>query len=273
MVTPTPNGELNPHTLAAAAVAGIGEIYRVGGAQAIAALAYGTQSIPAVDKIVGPGNAYVAAAKRMVFGQVDIDMIAGPTEVLVLIDGNANPEFAASDLLSQAEHDADARAVLISTSAEQVQRTLAALKRQLKNTARKTIATKALQRNGIAIIAKNRQEATALANEMAPEHLLLIVDRPKAWLPGLRNAGAIFIGAYSPVAAGDYAAGPNHVLPTGRSARFASPLSVYDFVKATSTLELSRKGLALLSQDIVQLAELEGLIAHGDSVRIRLKKS
>ncbi len=270
MVTPTPDGTVNPYTIAAAKVVGINEIYRVGGAQAVAALAYGTESISAVDKIVGPGNAYVATAKRQVFGKVDIDMIAGPTEVLVLADGTADPDFIAADLLSQAEHDPNARPVLITTSRDLLTSAKAALRRQLKKTTRRGIATRALTKNGVAILARNRKEAIRLANEMAPEHLLLIVRNKGPWMRDIRNAGAIFIGPYSPVAAGDYLVGPNHVLPTARTARYASPLGVYDFVKASSWLELSRKGLAQVSKDIVQLAELEGLTAHGDSVRIRL---
>ena len=271
MVTPTPDDTINPYTIAAAQVAGIDEIYRIGGAQAVAALAYGTQSIPAVDKIVGPGNIYVATAKQQVYGQVGIDMIAGPTEVLVIADGSANPEYVASDLLSQAEHDPDARPVLITTSERTMTATLRALTRQLEQTPRSHIAARALQRNGLAILAPKKAEAIALANEMAPEHLLLLVNSPKTWMKSIRNAGAIFVGPYAPVAAGDYLVGPNHVLPTARTARYASPLGVYDFVKASSWLELSRKGLEQVSKDIVQLAELEGLIAHGESVKIRLK--
>ncbi len=270
MVTPTPKGEINPYTIAAAQVVGVQEIYRIGGAQAVGALAYGTKTIPAVNKIVGPGNAYVAAAKQQVFGAVDIDMIAGPTEILVLADGAARPDYVAADLLSQAEHDPDARSVLISTSATLLKEALAALEGQLKDTARRQIAGKALRRNGLAILANSRSAALDLVNEMAPEHLLVMVRDKKRWLTGIRNAGAIFIGDYSPVAAGDYLAGPNHVLPTARTAQYASPLGVYDFMKASSWLELSRKGLAKLSKDIVKLAELEGLIAHGDSVKIRL---
>jgi len=271
MVTPTPGGKLNPYTIAAAEVMGIDEIYRIGGAQAVAALAYGTKSIPAVDKIVGPGNAYVASAKQQVFGTVDIDMIAGPTEVLILADGTADPELVASDLLSQAEHDPDARPVLISTSQRLLDQSLIALRKQLQVTPRRDIARRAIRRNGLAIRTSKQVEAIALANEMAAEHLVLMVGNPKRWLEKIRNAGAIFIGNYSPVASGDYTAGPNHVLPTAGTARFASPLGVYDFVKATSRLQLTRKGLAELAPDIVQLAELEGLAAHGDSVKARFK--
>lgn len=271
MVTPTPHGKINPYTIAAAKVAGIDEIYRVGGAQAVAALAFGTQSIPAVDKIVGPGNVYVAEAKRQVFGRVAIDMIAGPSEVLILADGGSDPRFVASDLISQAEHDTDARPVLISTSKTLLERTQVALKHQLHKTARARIATQAIRKNGLAILAKNLTEMCALANEMAPEHLLIMVRDSVKCLSLIKNAGAIFIGPYTPVAAGDYLAGPNHVLPTARTARYASPLGVYDFIKRSSFLQLSRKGLADLSSDIVKLSEIEGLTAHGESVKIRLR--
>lgn len=269
MVTPTPEGFVNPYTLAAAELVGVREIYRVGGAQAIAALAYGTRSIPAVDKIVGPGNVYVATAKRQVFGQVAIDMIAGPTELLILADARANPNYIAADLLSQAEHDADARVVLISTSRTVIDKALLCVKGLLKETARRRIAAKSLRQNGLAILARNRTEAVQLANEMAPEHLELMVRDRKRWLAQIQNAAAIFLGDLTPVAAGDYTAGPNHVLPTARTARFASPLGVYDFMKASSWLELSKKGLDRLSDDIVRLSELEGLTAHGKSVTIR----
>ncbi len=269
MVTPAPGGEINPYTLAAAHVAGVEEIYRIGGAQAIGALAYGTKTIPAVNKIVGPGNAYVAAAKQQVFGRVDIDMIAGPTEVLVIADAQANPEYVAADLLSQAEHDPDARPVLICTSVRILEKSLQALTRQVAQTPRKKIAQQAIRKNGLAILAKNQGDAIALSNQMAPEHLVIMVKKPASWMKKLKNAGAIFIGNYAPVAAGDYLVGPNHVLPTARTAQYASPLGVYDFMKASSWLELTRKGLAQVSADIIELAELEGLSAHGYSVKVR----
>lgn len=269
MVSPSPAAYLNPYLLAAAELAGITEIYRVGGAQAIAALAYGTASIPAVDKIVGPGNTYVAEAKRQVFGTVAIDMIAGPTEVLIIADAVANPSTVAADLLSQAEHDADARAVLLSPSAKLITETLQSLKALLALAPRKKIAAASLKNHGLTIQVASDAEAIALANEMAPEHLELLVGDEQRYLKGIKNAGAIFLGEYSPVAAGDYAAGPNHVLPTARSARFASPLGVYDFMKATSWLKLSGRGLNNLAPDIVRLAEIEGLTAHGQSVTIR----
>ncbi len=270
MVTPAPAGHSNSYVLAAAELLGISEVYRVGGAQAIAALAYGTESIAAVDKIVGPGNAYVAAAKRQVFGTVAIDMIAGPTEVLIVADGRAKPALIAADLISQAEHDAEARSVLITTSSaliEKIERR--ALRDQIRSLSRRELIRRALRNNGLLVLARTKREVIELANEMAPEHLELMVAQPKKWLQGIHNAGAIFLGDYSPVAAGDYAAGPNHVLPTARTARFASPLGVYDFMKGSSLLELSKKGLDRLSGDIVRLAEIEGLTAHGRSITIR----
>jgi histidinol dehydrogenase len=271
MVNPSPKGKINPYTIAAASVAGVNEIYHIGGAQAIAALAYGTKTIPSVDKIVGPGNAYVAAAKKLVYGQVGIDMIAGPTEVMIVADGASKPDYVASDLISQAEHDPMARPVLVTTSTLLLKRVLNALGQQMAKTERSEIVKQSVVQNGLAILARSRREALDLINDMAPEHLLLMVNEAKKWLKDIVHAGAIFLGEYTPAAAGDYLMGPNHVLPTGRTARFASPLGVYDFMKASSWLELSRRGLEKYGSDLIEFTELEGLTAHGDSVRIRTK--
>lgn len=272
MVAPTPGGEINPHVLVAARLSGVDKVFRVGGAQAVAALAYGTGTIPRVDKITGPGNIYVATAKKLVFGQVGIDMIAGPSEILVINDGTGNPGHIAADLLSQAEHDELASSILITTSREFGEKVADEVELQLKKLARKAIARKSWESFGAVIVAGSLDEAIAFSNRIAPEHLELAVAEPFAILPKIRNAGAIFLGHFTPEAAGDYLAGPNHTLPTGGTARFFSPLSVDDFVKKSSIVYFSENGLNRLGRDIVTIAGLEGLEAHGKSVSIRLGK-
>ena len=271
MTTPTPGGELNKAVLAAAKIAGVTKIYRLGGAQAIAALAYGTQSIKKVDKITGPGNIYVALAKKMVFGAVDIDMIAGPSEILVIADESANPAWVAADMLSQAEHDELASAVALTLSAEMAGRIEKELYRQLETLKRKEIAKKSLEAFSAIIVAKSIEEACELANDIAPEHLELCVTAPMETMRLIRHAGAIFLGHHTPEACGDYFAGPNHVLPTGGSARFFSPLGVYDFIKRSSLIYYSAGELAKHADKITAFAEVEGLTAHADSVRRRIK--
>jgi len=270
MVVPMPGGEANPYVLAAAKIAGVDRVFRVGGAQAVAALAYGTASIPRVDKITGPGNIYVATAKKQVFGRVDIDMIAGPSEILIINDGSGNPQHLAADLLSQAEHDELASSILITTSIDMANAVQQAVEAQLQVLPREAIARKSLDAYGAIVVAGNLDEAVAFSNRIAPEHLELAVDEPFALLDGLRHAGAIFLGHHTPEAAGDYLAGPNHTLPTGGTARFFSPLSVEDFVKKSSLVCFSREGLKRLGRPIVRIAELEGLGAHARSVSIRL---
>ncbi len=272
MVVPMPGGEINPHVLAAARIAGVDRIFKLGGAQAVAALAYGTDSVPRVDKITGPGNIYVATAKQLVFGQVDIDMIAGPSEILVINDGSGDAAHIAADLLSQAEHDELASAVLVTSCKQMALEVQGEVERQLKQLSRETIARQSIDDYGVIILARDLDEAIAFSNRIAPEHLELAVDNPFALLPQIRHAGAIFMGHHTPEAAGDYLAGPNHTLPTGGTARFFSPLSLDDFVKKSSIISFSEKGLQRLGPAIVQIAELEGLEAHGKSVSIRLKK-
>lgn len=270
MVVPTPDGRLNPLVLAAADLAGITEIYRVGGAQAIAALAYGTESIRPVAKIVGPGNAYVAAAKRQVFGQVGIDMIAGPSEVLVIADRFNDPSWIAADLLAQAEHDVAAQSILITDDAAFAHDVEQAVEAQLKTLKREDIARASWDNFGAVILVDELKSALPLANRIAPEHLELAVEDTAALLPGIRNAGAVFIGRYTPEVIGDYVGGSNHVLPTARSARFSSGLSVLDYMKRTSLLQLGAEQLHALGPAAIELAEAEGLQAHGRSVSIRL---
>ena len=271
MTAPTPGGEINRHVLVAARLSGVDRIFRVGGAQAVAALAYGTATIPRVDKITGPGNIYVATAKKLVFGQVGIDMIAGPSEILVISDGSGTPAHVAADLLSQAEHDELASSILITTDRGFGERVAAEVERQMKKLARKSIARASWEKFGAVITAGSLDEAIAFSNRIAPEHLELAVADPFGILPRIRNAGAIFLGHFTPEAAGDYLAGPNHTLPTGGTARFFSPLSVDDFVKKSSIVYFSEHGLNRLGPDIVRIAGLEGLEAHGKSVSIRLK--
>ena len=266
---PSPQGD-DPALLAAAELAGADAVFRVGGAQAVAALAYGTPTVPRVDKIVGPGNVYVATAKRLVFGQVDIDMIAGPSEVLVIADRTADPDYVASDLLSQAEHDRLAAALCLTTSHKVARAVVHALGDQLARLSRRAIAAAALRRFGAVIVARSRAEVVKLANAIAPEHLELAVNDPHAWLDDIHNAGAVFLGHLSTEPFGDYIAGPNHVLPTGGTARFSSPLGVYDFLKRTSVIEASPRAIAKLGPDVVALAELEGLEAHARAVQYRM---
>jgi histidinol dehydrogenase len=272
MVTPAGrDGRVNPHTLAAAAIAGVTEIYSLGGAQAIAALAYGTDTIRPVDKITGPGNRFVTMAKRLVFGQVDIDMLAGPSEVLIIADSGARPEFIAADLLSQAEHDEMAAVILITPDRELAKQVIAQINIQLAALDKKEIAEIALKSYGGIIISGNLDEAVEISNSLAPEHLELMVEEPFSLLGKIKSAGAIFLGHYTPEPVGDYMAGPNHVLPTNGTARFSSPLGVDQFVKRSSVLYYDRDALIKEAPDIIKLAEMEGLDAHARSVEIRLK--
>jgi histidinol dehydrogenase len=273
LVTPSRDGRLHPLIAAAAELGGVKRIFKIGGAQAIAALAFGTATIPRVDKIVGPGNAYVAAAKKMVFGQVAIDMIAGPSEVLIIADGTGEAAFAAADLLAQAEHDEMASAVLMTPDEDHARAVAGEVDRQLAELPRRAIASRSLDAFGAAVVTRNLAEAVALANRFAPEHLELLVQNPRELLAGIRNAGAIFLGMHTPEALGDYMAGPNHVLPTGGTARFSSPLGVYDFVKRTSLLSFSREALRRYGTETIHFAEMEGLGGHGNSVRLRLGKT
>lgn len=269
MTCPAPDGEKNPLVLAAALLAGVDRVIAVGGAQAIAALAYGTETVPRVDKIVGPGNAYVAEAKRQVFGAVGIDMIAGPSEILVIGDGSAPAEWAAMDLFSQAEHDELAQAILLTPSAAWLEAVAGAMARLLAAMPRRAVIEASLERRGALVRTRDLEEACALANRIAPEHLELLVEQPEALVPKLRHAGAIFLGRFSSEAIGDYCAGPNHVLPTAGTARFSSPLGVYDFQKRTSVIEVSAAGAAALGRIAATLADGEGLAAHARSARMR----
>jgi histidinol dehydrogenase len=272
MTVPAPRGERNPLVLAAAAIAGVDRAFAIGGAQAIAALAYGTASVPAVDKIVGPGNAYVAAAKRRVFGVVGIDMVAGPSEILIICDGTTDPEWIAMDLFSQAEHDESAQAILIATDAAFLERVAESIDRLLPSMPRRAIIAASLARRGALIRARDLDEACELANRIAPEHLELSVAAPEQWADKLRNAGAIFLGAHSSEALGDYCAGPNHVLPTSRTARFSSPLGVYDFQKRSSIVHLSPEGARGLGALAATLARGEQLYAHARSAEMRTER-
>ncbi|XID75358.1 histidinol dehydrogenase [Alkanindiges sp. WGS2144] len=269
MVVPAPKGELNPLVLAAAHLAGVHRVLTIGGAQAVAALAYGTETIPKVDKITGPGNRFVAAAKRAVFGQVGIDMIAGPSEILVYAEGQNNPEWLAMDLLSQAEHDEVAQSIFITPDAELLEQVAQAVEVHLAKLPRADIAQTSLQNRGALVLVKDRNEAIELINQVAPEHLELCMDHPEHILPQIRHAGAIFMGRYSPEAIGDYCAGPNHVLPTSGTARFSSPLGVYDFQKRSSIIYCSKEGSRSLAQAADILAQQEGLEAHAASARYR----
>ena len=272
MCSPVPGGSLNPYILVAADIAGVTEIYKIGGAQAVAAMAYGTATVPKVDKIVGPGNIYVATAKRYVFGQVDIDMIAGPSEILVIADDSADPEFVAADLLSQAEHDELASAILVTPSSALAAKVAAEVDRQLATLIRKDIARKAIDRFGIIVVVKDLTEAADVSNAIAPEHLELSVGQPFELLAQIKNAGAIFLGHYTPESVGDYIAGPNHVLPTGGTARFFSPLSTDDFLKKSSLIFYTKEGLDKVSDAVLQIADVEGLEAHGNTIRVRIAK-
>jgi len=272
MCVPVPDGKSNPLVLAAAAVAKVDRVFTIGGAQAIAALAYGTQTIPQVDKIVGPGNAWVVAAKRRVFGSVGIDMISGPTEILVICDGETAPDWIAMDLFSQAEHHETSQAILVSPDRAFLERVDESIGRLLAGMPRAEIIERSLARRGALIKVKNLDEACDIANRIAPEHLELSVAEPKKWLKKIRHAGAIFLGRYSSEALGDYCAGPNHVLPTSRTARFSSPLGVYDFQKRSSIIDVSRKGAQKLGRLAMTLANSEGFQAHARSAEFRLGK-
>jgi histidinol dehydrogenase len=272
MVVPTPQGERNDLVLAAASIAGVDRIFTIGGAQAVAALAYGTRTIAQVDKIVGPGNAYVAAAKRRVFGIVGIDMVAGPSEILVICDGRTDPDWIAMDLFSQAEHDEMAQAILLCPDAAFIEKVAASIGRLLKDMPRAGVITASLDGRGALIETRNLEEACSIANRIAPEHLELSVEEPQRWLEKIRNAGAVFLGRYTSEALGDYCAGPNHVLPTSRTARFSSPLGVYDFQKRTSLIEVSPEGARKLGLIAAELAAGEGLPAHAKSAQYRIHR-
>jgi histidinol dehydrogenase len=271
MVVPTPRGELNELVLAAACVAGVDRVFTIGGAQAVAALAYGTESVPQVDKVVGPGNIYVATAKRHVFGQVGIDMIAGPSEILVVCDGQTDPDWIAMDLFSQAEHDEDAQSILVSPDAAFLDQVAASIARLLPTMERAEIIRTSLEARGALIQVADMEQAIAVANRIAPEHLELSVAEPQAWLPKIRHAGAIFMGRYTAEALGDYCAGPNHVLPTSGTARFSSPLGVYDFQKRSSIIFCSAAGASELGKTASVLARGESLTAHARSAEYRIK--
>ncbi len=274
MVTPpSANGKVNPVILAAAKIAGINKIFKVGGAQAVAALAYGTESIPKVDKIVGPGNAFVAEAKKQVFGQVSIDMIAGPSEILVVADGKSEPSHVAADLLSQAEHDRLASAVLVTDSLDLANAVSDELEKQIPLLSRSEIARASIDNNGKIIVADDIEKVIDISNEIAPEHLELLVDNPFDYLQKIRHAGSIFMGRNCPEALGDYYAGPNHTLPTSGTAKFSSPLSVHDFVKKTQYTYYTREALSKVAEDVAFFAEKEGLTAHAKSAVIRIKEN
>lgn len=272
MVVPTPGGERNPLVLAAAAVCGVDRVFCIGGAQAVGAMAYGTQTVPQVDKIVGPGNAYVATAKRRVFGIVGIDMVAGPSEILVVSDGSGNPDWVAMDLFSQAEHDELAQSILICTDATFIERVQASIEKLLPTMPRQEVIRTSLTNRGAFILVRDMDEAVAIANRVAPEHLELALDNPDPWVEKIHHAGAIFIGHYTSESLGDYCAGPNHVLPTSGSARFSSPLGVYDFQKRTSLIKVSQAGAQTLGRIASILAQGEGLPAHAQSAEFRLDR-
>jgi histidinol dehydrogenase len=271
MTVPTPEGHRNPLLLAAAHLAGVDTVLTIGGAQAIAALAWGTATVPAVDKIVGPGNAYVAAAKRRVFGIVGIDSVAGPSEILVIADGTANPDWIAMDLFSQAEHDEIAQAILVTPDGAVIDAVVASIERLLPSMGRRDVIAASLANRGALIRVADLDEAVALANRIAPEHLELAVAEPRAWVKRIRHAGAVFLGHFSSEALGDYCAGPNHVLPTARSARFSSPLGVYDFQKRTSVIEVSREAAVSLGRVAATIARGEGLDAHARAAEMRIE--
>lgn len=274
MVTPPKsNGKINPYILVAARLSGVDEIYKVGGAQSIGALAYGTESIKKVYKIVGPGNIYVATAKKLVFGAVDIDMVAGPSEILVIADENANSKFIAADLMSQAEHDKRAAAILVTTSKKLYEEVVEEINLQIKELERKDIIEEALINYGMAIICTDLDKCIEISNNIAPEHLELMIDNPIEYLGKVKNAGSIFLGSYSPEPLGDYYAGPNHVLPTSGTAKFSSPLSVDSFIKRSSYLYYPKEELERVSKEIMTLAEKEGLTAHKNSVKVRVNNA
>jgi histidinol dehydrogenase len=266
---PQPDGSINPYVLTAARIAGADTVYKLGGAQAIAALAYGTETVKKVAKITGPGNVYVARAKKWVFGEVDIDMIAGPSEICILADETTHARFAAADLLSQAEHDESASSICVTTSRTVAENIITEINKQSGPLDRKDIIEKSLLHNGKCIIADDLQEAYEVINELAPEHLQLMTASPSEHLPFIKNAGAIFLGEYSPEVLGDYYAGPNHTLPTSGTAKFSSPLGVYDFVKKSSIIHYSQQALTEATEDIIRLAETEGLTAHANAIQVR----
>ncbi len=272
LVPPQKDGKLSPYILVAAALVGINEIYKAGGTQAIAALAYGTETIPRVDKIVGPGNIYVTLAKRLVYGEVDIDMLAGPSEVLILADERANPSFIASDLIAQAEHDRLSWPLLITTSLKLAQKVEREIKKQVKSLARREIINASLENNGALIVTRNLKEAIDLANEIAPEHLEIMTRNPGRVAKKIRNAGAIFLGSYSSEAVGDYIAGPSHILPTSGTARFYSPLGVRDFLKSSHIISYSKEALKREAKEIMELAKREGLEGHAKAIEVRRRK-
>ena len=271
MCSPFPDGETRPHVLVAADIAGVSEIYKVGGAQAVAAMAFGTATMPRVDKIVGPGNIFVALAKRQVFGIVDIDMIAGPSEILIVADQSANPAYVAADLLSQAEHDEEAVPILVTPEEALAREVMVELEKQKKNLSRQSIIEVSLGKECRLLVTESLAAAIDLANRLAPEHLELALEDPEYWVEKIQNAGAVFLGHYTPEAVGDYLAGPNHVLPTSGTARFSSPLGVYDFVKRTSVISYSQAALEKCSKNLTLLAEMEDLGAHANSVAMRIK--
>jgi histidinol dehydrogenase len=273
MVVPAPGGETSDLVLAAAGICGVDRVFTIGGAQAVGALAYGTQTVPQVDKIVGPGNAYVATAKRCVFGTVGIDMVAGPSEILVICDGRTNPDWIAMDLFSQAEHDELAQAILLSPDASFIDAVAASATRQLETMPRSAVIRASLENRGALIHVRDMDEACAVANRIAPEHLELSIEQPEKWIDKIRHAGAIFLGRYTSEALGDYCAGPNHVLPTSRTARFSSPLGVYDFQKRTSIIQVSESASAELGKIASILARGEGLQAHAMSAEYRYKEN
>ncbi len=272
MVTPPTNGSVNPAILAAAKIAGVDRVFKIGGAQAVAALAYGTESVPKVDKIVGPGNAFVAEAKKQVFGKVAIDMIAGPSEILVVADGKSNPKFVAADLLSQAEHDKNASAVLVTESESLAKKVQEEIENQLKTLPREEIARTSIDNNGKIIVAESIDIAIDIANEIAPEHLEICTDNPFDYLDRIKHAGSVFMGRYCPEALGDYMSGANHTLPTSGTARFSSPLSVDDFVKKTQYTYYTKEAFSKIADDVAYFAEKEGLSAHGRSATVRSEK-
>jgi histidinol dehydrogenase len=269
MCSPFPDGITRPHVLVAADIAGVTEIYKVGGAQAVAAMAFGTATVPRVDKIVGPGNIFVALAKRLVFGVVDIDMIAGPSEILIVADHSANPAYIAADLLSQAEHDEEAIPILVTPEEELAKEVRVELEKQMLTLSRQSIMQASLNSQCRLLVTESLEAAVALANRLAPEHLELALEDPDYWVEKIQNAGAVFLGHYTPEAVGDYLAGPNHVLPTSGTARFSSPLGVYDFIKRTSLISYSRPALEKCGEIVTLLAEMEDLGAHANAVKIR----
>ena len=271
MCSPFPEGQTRPHVLVAADIAGVTEIYKVGGAQAVAAMAFGTETLPRVDKIVGPGNIFVALAKRQVFGIVDIDMIAGPSEILIVADQSANPSYVAADLLSQAEHDEEAMPILVTPEEGLAREVMVELEKQKNTLSRQSIIEASLSTQCRLLVTESLEEAVDLANRLAPEHLELALEDPEYWVGKIQNAGAVFLGHYTPEAVGDYLAGPNHVLPTSGTARFSSPLGVYDFVKRTSVISYSRSAIEKCSKTLTLLAEMEDLGAHANSIKMRLE--